>query len=278
MKTRLTMLLAAIFFLVWMGCEQPQKDGHYITFKVDMSAVELADTDTVGIRGSVAPLSWTETYVMDGPDENGLFMVTIPFKEAEYGTRVQYKYVINDTVWDNDRYGRNGNRVATLCCNYQSLPIDTWDVLDEFAYEMQLESSSWDMLASWVYTLAKAKEKGMDMEETAQEIVDFWGYKPNPDATPEDFMMYDEFSQAKTTYGYFEIVEKTPELVEYIKNKDWEIMMYMWDTNGVVYDVSAEEMTTMFRKMTEIYAGLEGFNLNWQDLDEHKVKIRVTSQ
>jgi hypothetical protein len=238
-----------------------------------MSAADLTDADTVGIRGNVAPLSWKETYLMVGPDESGHYTVTIPFKDVEYGTRVQYKYVVNDTVWDNDRFGQNGNRVATICCSYQSLPLDTWDVVDDFAYEMMMESYSWDVVASWVYTLSMAKKRGLSMEEAAQEIVDFWGYPPNPESTLDEFILYDEYYQARTPYGYFEIVERSPEKIEFIKNKDWELMLYLWDTSGVVYDVSAEEMTDMFRKMTEIYAGMNSISMDWQDLDDHKVKI-----
>jgi hypothetical protein len=276
MKTRLIMLLAAIFLFVWIGCEPTQKDGNYLTFKVDMSAVKLTDADTVGIRGNVDPLSWTKTYVMDGPDANGIFSVTIPFKDTKYGARVQYKYVINDTVWDNDKYGRNGNRVATVCCHKQNLPVDKWDVLEDFADELLLESSAWDVLASWVYTLSKAKERGLSMDEAALEIVDFWGYPPGPDAKLDEYVLYDEFYQAKTPFGYFEILESTPDRIEFIKNKDWEMMLYLWDTSGVVYDVSAEEMTNMFRKMAEIYADLNGFSMDWQDLDDHQVKITLT--
>lgn len=276
MKTRLMMLVAAIFFLAWTGCEPTQKDGYSLTFSVDMSAVDLTDTDTVGLRGSVAPLSWTETYAMNDPDANGIYSVTIPFKDEDYGTRVQYKYIINDSIWDNDRYGRNGNRVATVCCPQQNIPVDKWDELEDFADELLLESSAWDVLASWVYTLSKAKERGLNMEEAAQEIVDFWGYPPDTNAELDEYVLYDEFYQAKTPYGYFEILESTPEKIEFLKNKDWEVMLYLWDTSGVVYDVSAEEMTSMFRKMAEIYAGLNGFNMVWQDLDDHQVKITLT--
>ena len=213
MRTRLMMLLAAVFFVVWMGCEPPSKEGLNLTFTVDMSAVELADTDTVGIRGSIAPLTWTETCALHGPDENGYYSVTIPFKEEDYGKRLQYKYIVNSTIWDNDRYGMNGNRVVTICCNEQLLPIDEWDVLHEFAFEAFKESFSWEILSSWVYTLAKAKERGLSMEETAQEIVDFWDWEPNPDATLEDFMIMDELYQAKSFVGYFEVIENTPDKV-----------------------------------------------------------------
>jgi len=278
MKTRLMILLVAACFVVWMGCEPPPKDGLNLTFTVDMSAVELADADTVGMRGSMAPLSWTETYVLDGPDENGYYSVTIPFKDEDYGKRLQYKYIVNDSIWDNDRYGMNGNRVATICCNEQLLPIDEWDVLHEFEFEVFKESFSWEILSSWIYALAKAKERGLTMEETAQEIVDFWNWESDPNVTPEDFMIMDELYQAKSSVGYFEMIENTPDKVVYIKNKDWEKLLYMWDPSGEAYGVSASDMTDMYRKMMEIYAEQNGFSSIWEDLDDHKVRITILKE
>jgi hypothetical protein len=272
------MLLVAACFVVWMGCEPPPKDGLNLTFTVDMSAIELADADTVGMRGSMAPLSWTETYVMDGPDENGYYSVTIPFKDKDYGKRLQYKYIVNDSIWDNDRYGMNGNRVATICCNEQLLPIDEWDVLHEFAFESFKESFSWEILSSWIYALAKAKERGLTMEETAQEIVDFWNWESDPNVTPEDFMIMDELYQAKSSVGYFEMIENTPDKVVYIKTKDWEKLLYMWDPSGEAYGVSASDMTDMYRKMMEIYAEQNGFFSIWEDLDDHKVRITIMKE
>jgi len=276
MRTRFIMLLTAIVLLVWTCCEPPPKEGYCLTFSVDMSDVDIADTDTVGIRGSIAPLSWTDTYLMNGPDENGIYSVSIPFDSVRYGERLQYKYIVSDTVWDNDRYTRNGNRIATICCTEQVLPVDIWDKLDEFPFESLHESSSWDVLMSWIYTLARAKERGLSMQETAQEIVDFWDWGIDEDAMLEHYMIMDEFFQAKTQYGYFEIIEKSLSKVEYVKNKDWEIMLYMWDESGVVKDVSAQDMTDMFREMMYIYVNQNGWTLNWQDLDDHKVKITIS--
>jgi len=278
MKTRFIMLLAAIVLLIWTCCEPPPKEGYCLTFKVDMSDVEIADTDTVGIRGNIAPLSWTDTYLMNGPDENGLYFVSIHFDSVKYGERLQYKYIISDTTWDNDRYGENGNRIATICCNEQDLPVDVWDKLDEFSLESLYVSGAWDVFMSWIYTLGKAKERGLSMEEAAQEIVDFWDWETDSEAKLEFFMLMDEFYQAKTPFGYFEIIEHTPDRVEYIKNKDWEIMMYMWDESGVVKGVSAQDMTDMFREMMNIYTSKNGFTMSWQDLDDYKVKITITSQ
>ena len=276
MKTRLTLLLAALFFLVWIGCEPPPKEGYHLTFQVDMAGVELKDTDTVGLRGSIAPLSWTETDLMEGPDENDIYTVTIPFTDDDHNKSLHYKYIVSDTVWDNDKYGEYGNRSAIICCKKQSLPVDTWNVLDKFASETLFHSMAWDVYMSWIYTLGKAKERGLSMEEAAQEVVDFWDWEPDPEVDLEMYLNMDEFFQAKSPFGYFETIQNTPDKVEYIKNKDWEIMTYKWDPSGEVYGVSADDFTDMFRKMMKIYVTQNGLAMEWQDMDDHKVKITIT--
>ena len=80
-----------------------------------MSEAGVIDPGTVGIRGSLPPLSWTETHLMKGPDKNGLYTITLTFENVPYGERVQYKYIHDDEQWDNDNYTMYGNRVATLC-------------------------------------------------------------------------------------------------------------------------------------------------------------------
>jgi len=276
MKNLLFKFLAAILFLSWMGCEPPPEDGYSLTFGVDMSDIELTETDTVGIRGSVSPLSWTETYMMQGPDENGVYSVTVPFKEVEYGTRVLYKYIINDSIWDNDKYAESGNLSATICCNKQILPVDVWNHLDEFTFESMHYSSAWDVFMSWIFTLSKAKERGLTMEESAQENLDFWAWPDNDIERPEIFLMQDRFYQAKAPFGYFEVIENNPNKVEYIKAKDWEILLYEWNAEGVVQGITAEEMNTFFKKMMEISVTKQGWKLDWQDVKDHKVKITIT--
>ena len=114
-----------------------------------------------------------------------------------------------------------------------------------------------------------------DMEEIAQEVVDFWNWPMPEDATPENVMWMDQYQMAKNSYGYFEVVVNTPEKAEYIVSKIWEIMMYEWDESGKVYGISAEEMTEVFRQMTQIYMDQMGFTLGWEELDDQKLKITV---
>lgn len=276
MKTRLSLLVAAIIFIAWACCETEEPESYVLTFSVDMSDVELSDTDVVGIRGSVAPFSWTESYALDGPDENGIYAAGIPFDmDLECGTRVQYKYIINDSIWDNDRYGENGNRLFTFCCADAMLPVDKWDKLDEFTMESKLISYEWDWIMSWVYTVGHAKQRGLNMEEIAQEIVEFWNWPMPEEATPEDVMWMDQFQMLKNSYGYFEVVTNTPDKVEYIVSKVWEIMIYNWVESGEVYGISAEEMTVVFRHMTQIYMDQMGFSLGWEELDDQKLKITI---
>lgn len=276
MRTKVIIISAAFLFAALLSCDPPQEEGFHLTFKVDMNDVDLAESDAIGIRGSIAPLSWTETYPIEGPGEEGIYTVTVPFKDAEYGTPLEYKYTINDSIWDNDSYGEYGNRLASICCNNQILPVDKWNQHEGYDDKRLLESASWDTFMSWIFTLSKAKERGLSMEEVAQENVDFWGWEPDENAKPEVFLYMDEFFQAKSPSGHFEVLEHSPEKVEYIKNKDWEIMLYQWNEKGVVKGVTAEEMTAMFRKMKEIYVSRNDWTLNWQDLDDHKVRIMIS--
>jgi hypothetical protein len=277
MKTRLSLLLTAIIFILWACCEPEETDAYYLTFSVDMSDVDLSETDSVGIRGDMAPLSWTETYTLDEPDANGIYSAAIPFdKDIECGERIQYKYIINDSIWDNDKFGENGNRLYTYCCADALLPVDKWDELNEFTMESMLTSYEWDWIMSWVYTVGHAKQRGLSMEEIAQEIVEFWNWPMSEEASPADVMRMDQFQMAKNSYGYFEVVTNTPDKAEYIVSRIWEIMLYNWDESGEVYGISAEEMTEMFRHMTQIYMEQMGFTLGWEELGEQKLKITVS--
>ena len=241
-----------------------------------MSNVEVGEHDSVGIRGSVAPLSWTETYLMNGPDENGIYSVTIPFENLDYGTRLQYKYYYGDDQWENDDYGSRGNRVAAICCNNQILPVDKWDELDGYTLESMLESASWDIFMNWIYRIGTAKERGMTLDEIAQADVDFWMWPDTLPEAPDHFLEFDKFYQARSPFGYFEVVENTPDRVEYIINKDWEIMINLWNEEGNVQGVTADEMTYFFNKLMEIYVKKAGWDCECIDEPDNKLRIIVS--
>lgn len=276
MKTRLSPLFAAIIFIFSACCETEEPEGYVLTFSVDMSDVELSETDTVGIRGNVEPLSWTGTYVLKGPDESGVYSASIPFAmELECGTRILYKYIINDSIWDNDKYAETGNRQYTFCCADGFVPVDKWNKLDEFTLEAKVESAAWDEFMSWIYIIGKGKEDGLNMTEIAQEIIDFWDWPMSENVQPADIMWNDKFQQSKTPYEYFEVVTNTPDKVEYILIKSWERMLYQWNEDGVVHGVTPEEMTELYKLLTIKYMEQVGFTLGWEDLDEHKLKITI---
>jgi hypothetical protein len=276
MKTKISLLIAAIIFIAWACCETEERESYKLTFSVDMSEVELADTDVIGIRGNVPPLSWTETYTLDGPDENGIFSASVPFDlELECGTRILYKFIISDSVWDNDRYGENGNRLYTYCCTDAVLPVDKWDELDAFTLEAKVNSAAWDQFMSWIYTIGTAKQRGLNMEEITQEIIEFWDWPMPENAKPEDVMMMDKFQQSKTPYEYFEVVTNTPDKAEYILIKSWEKMIYDWSEDGVVYGVTAQDLTEVYKLMTIQYMSKMGFSVDWEDMDDHKLKITI---
>lgn len=269
----LTMLITILVLITYI----PVKGQDYkITFQVDMTKAEVTDPSGVGIRGSIAPLSWTETYLMKGPDKNGIYSVTIPFEGQDYGTRLQYKYYHGDNIWDNDHYGENGNRIATFCCKKQRLPIDTWDKLDAIAFENLLKSSAWNSFMTMVFIIGDAKEQGRTIEEIAQANIDFWDWPVWEDEPLKNFMIMDEINQASSPHGYFEKIEYTPEKLEYIINKDWEIMFFMWSEEGEINGVTAEEMTFFIKYMYDYYVTREGFNVSFKDEKDRKMRITMT--
>lgn len=80
--------LLLIFF---SGCVQ-ERHLKKITFKVDMTAVK--DYNSVGIRGSISPLSWDTTLALYDADNDGIFETTIELKTAD--NVLQFKFVKND--------------------------------------------------------------------------------------------------------------------------------------------------------------------------------------
>jgi len=275
MKSELLKLLCAIL-IFGSFCIQGNAQTYKVKFQVDMSEAGVEDPATVGIRGDVAPLSWTETYPMKGPDKDGIYSVTIKFENVEYGTRLQYKYYHGDDQWDNDQYGEKGNRITPLCSKKQVVPFDTWNTLDNFSLEIMLESYAWDLFMSWIFEVGSAKNRGLTMHEIAQEIVDFWKWPIDKSAPLSDFMKMDRFFQEKTPFGYFEEIENSPNRIEYIVSKTWEIMQYQWSDDGVVQGVTVDDMNEMFTAMMEIYAEKAGGKYEWVDEPDHKVRIIIT--
>lgn len=276
MKTKLLNLFLAITALAWFGCQPPQDQGIKVTFQLDMTGVEMGAGDTVGIRGDVAPLSWTETYPMDGPDEKGIYSVTIPFDDADYGTRLQYKYYYGDDNWDNDRYQQFGNRVATICCSNQVQPLDTWNKLEDFALESLLESAVSDELGSSIFTVAMGKKRGLTLEEIGLEIAEFWYWPENVPPSPEEFLIREKFYQALHTFGYFEVIENSPDKAEYIINKNWETRMLQWSDDGNINGVTPDDLTTVYKTITAFYAEKANFKLDWSEEPDSKVRITIT--
>ena len=61
-----------------------------VQFQANLSAAGIADPGTVGIRGSKAPLSWTETTTMTDPDGDGIYTLKLEFKNFKPGEAVLY--------------------------------------------------------------------------------------------------------------------------------------------------------------------------------------------
>ena len=83
--------LSLLLVLGFSGCVQ-ETHLKTITFKLDMTAVE--DFNTVGIRGSISPLSWDTSLPLYDTDNDGVFETTIELKTAD--NALQFKFVKND--------------------------------------------------------------------------------------------------------------------------------------------------------------------------------------
>ena len=95
-----------------------------VIFKVDMSAVkdQIRDKQTVGIRGSLAPLSWEQTFSLSDEDEDGIFTGILSFPSTD--TPLEYKYVYGNTTWE---LSHEGNRRLSLSSGQTLSQKDTWN-------------------------------------------------------------------------------------------------------------------------------------------------------
>ncbi len=244
-----------------------------VTFTVDMSDADVANPATVGIRGSLPPLSWEENFIMKGPDKDGLYTTTVTFENVPPGTRVQYKYY-HDGKWDNDSYIDLGNRVVALCCKKQKLPVDKWDQLNEFALEGMLKATFDEGFGNWIFVIGLGKKHGLTPEQLVDEHFAFWNTTLDWITSPEDFARIDRFNMARSPYGYFELIESTPNKVEYVIKKDWELYFRDWGKDNVINGVSMAEMTAFIKAFTERIVDEKGWKLGWLDEGEN-LKITV---
>lgn len=120
-----------LLFLGLAACTPVPETGHTVTFAIDMRPAMEAGwfdpaTDSVGIRGSVAPLSWGETLAATDADGDGVYEATVAF--AEDSATVGYKFKVDgddgnpNGGWENGR-----NRLVTVAAQ----PVQVARAFDE---------------------------------------------------------------------------------------------------------------------------------------------------
>lgn len=258
-------------------CTTPQSTApqNTVTFQLDLTDIQVEPDTIVGLRGSMSPLSWEESNLMTDEDNDGIYKVTIDFSDSLAGERLLYKYTIGNK-WDLDRYGEFGNRVMTISDCPQVLPVDKWDIIDQFALESLLNSANNSEIYQWIYIVGAGKKKGLTIEEIATNYLAFWEDDYSSVTTPANIMTYAQFEQAKFHDGYFEEIENTPEKVVYKERKIWSNRIDSWSENGTIQGVSADDMDVLIKTFYATTIEKKGWQLEWVDEgDDVLITIQV---
>lgn len=261
----LTILVTGFYSISFL-----QSQTCVVTFQNDFSEVKIENPATVGIRGSVAPLSWTETTIMEDKDNDGIYTVKLEFANFKPGEEVLYKYVYGDVVWENDLSGSLGNRSVYLYDGKNKLPVNKWDHFDKYSsttlLEQALENKFWD----WIYIIGSNKKDGLTPEEIGLKYTAFWGSMDWLES-PQNMMSWEKSSQAMYPNGYFESIENTPEKVVFKAKKTW--LNYFGEEDKIL-NVTQDDMTRVFKTNTEATAMAKGWKCTWEnDGDSFKVTI-----
>jgi len=264
---RLTALIA--FFVAFSGILSTEAQC-VVTFQADMSGAEIEDGTIVGIRGNMAPLSWLETLPIEDPDKDGIYSVSVEFTDGKTGDRVMYKYMSGET-WDVDRFGPGGNRVVTLCECELVMPVEKWDILDGFAYEILLEHANNSEFGTWVYIIGSAKKRGVSPEKATMEFIEFWGGDYSWIESPAQIMLEEQFNQQRYQQGYFKEIENTPERVVFKSRKVGAEFIRDRCEDGEWMGVSEEDITAIYKTWLETVTKEKGWSLDWKDAEENAI-------
>ncbi len=134
-KQCLAFYLLALTCLLAVG-----QENHTITFNIDMNATFPNLKDSIlnlGIRGSVAPLSWVRGIKLKDTDKNGIYTATVEFKKHNK-SEVLFKYVLNEVEWESG----NARTIA--------LKSTTTDVFTaDFRYQKKNENPFKKFIGKW---------------------------------------------------------------------------------------------------------------------------------
>jgi len=265
MKTKLIKsLMLSVIFTTCCSISLIQSQTCLVTFQADLNEVKVDNPATVGIRGSVTPLSWTETMIMENKDGDGIYTLKVEFENIKPGQEVLYKYVHGDVVWENDLLGGIGNRSMYLYEGKNKLPIDKWDHLDKYSSTSLLEAAVGNNFWDWIYIIGSDKKNGLSPEEIGLKITTFWGSMEWIES-PQILLSWEKTSQEMYPNGYFETIENTPEKVVFKARKTW--LNYYGDEDQIL-NVSKDDMTRVFKTNTEAIAMAKGWKCTWEDDEE----------
>lgn len=273
MKKQIKCMFGAVLFLLLTGCFQ--KSFNEVTFLANFTDVELSDSAVVGIRGSIEPLSWTETYPMIESGNAGYYAVNIRFDSAEPGTTLLYKYVIDEdtnTVWENDMYGSMGNRSYTFPYPGNVITDEKWDNMNELNTEGLLEYSNASIFYNWLQIIGTAKKRGLTPEEIAAESMEFWKGTWDWLDDPVLLMEMDRADQARSPIGNFKIIKKSSSKYHYQIRKYWE--QYLGEEG--MLGVTSQDFFLTFKSISDLIAAEKGWSIITEDKGEN-IEIIITT-
>lgn len=95
-----------------------------VTFQLNLAGeqAKVKLPNTIGLRGSTAPLSWEHTFPLSDENNDGIYEATVSFSVTAPGQTVEYKYVYDSVVWES-----TGNRILPLKMGLRTLPVQRWD-------------------------------------------------------------------------------------------------------------------------------------------------------
>ncbi|MGB3075063.1 MAG: nuclear transport factor 2 family protein [Chitinophagales bacterium] len=95
-----------------------------VTFLLDLSneMKNVKDISTIGIRGSVLPLSWEKTYAMSDKNHDHVYEATVTFEIITKDLLLEYKFMHDNSSWEE-----TDNRVLTAENQVTVLKVAQWN-------------------------------------------------------------------------------------------------------------------------------------------------------
>ncbi len=156
-----------------------------VTIKIHVNASSLPPMKNFGIRGSLYPLNWDKTYLLDDADRNGIYegVIRLPFENEMI---LEYKYVYGDEkiTWELERQNR-----ILLIKEHQLDINDTWNINNGIDVSKLPKISSGKLLDDLRILKMALKElhPGLYRYKTKQEIDSIFAYFDIACAIPQSY-------------------------------------------------------------------------------------------